>query len=124
MSELREVKLSEMNAIKLGMRSDKLYFKAEADKVIEEKDKEIAELKEQVHDYAQGLYVMQAKAEKEACHHKYKRCLDKAKWCKLWHEEEKHECQFKDVHHWFRMSLFDKWHKRWLELAEKFKEGK
>ena len=45
MSELKEVKLSEMNAIKLGLRNDKLYFKSEADKVIAKKDKEIAELK-------------------------------------------------------------------------------
>ena len=34
MSELKEVKFYEMNAIKLGLRNDKLYFKSEADKVI------------------------------------------------------------------------------------------
>lgn len=34
------------------------YLKSEADKVI-------AELQKQVHDYAQGLYEIQAKAEKE-----------------------------------------------------------
>ena len=33
------------------------YLKSEADKVIAEKDKEIAELQEQVHDYGLGLYV-------------------------------------------------------------------
>ena len=44
------------------------YLKSEADKVIAEKDAAIAELKEQVHDYAQGLYVLQARAEKEARH--------------------------------------------------------
>ena len=44
----------------------RLYHADEADKVIAEKDKEIAELKKQVHDYAQGLYVMQARAEKDA----------------------------------------------------------
>ena len=33
MSELKEVKFHEMNAIKLGLRNDKLYFKSEADKV-------------------------------------------------------------------------------------------
>lgn len=34
MSELRIVKLSEMNAIKLGLRDDKLYYKHQVDKVI------------------------------------------------------------------------------------------
>ena len=52
-----------------------VYLKSEADEVIAEKDKEIAELQKQVHDYAQGLYVIQARAEKEARHHKHKRCL-------------------------------------------------
>ena len=63
-------------------------------------------------------YYLKSEADKVIAHHKYKRCLDKAKWCKLWYEEEKNEWQLKDVHHWFRMSLFDKWYKRWLELAE------
>ena len=40
-----------------------VYLKSEADKVIAEKDAEIAELQKQVYDYAQGLYVMQARAE-------------------------------------------------------------
>lgn len=44
MSELRIVKFSEMNAIKLGLRNDELYFKSEVDKVLEEKDKEIRKL--------------------------------------------------------------------------------
>ena len=61
---------------------------------------------------------LKSEADKVIAHHKYKRCLDNAKWCKLWYEEEKNEWQLKDVHHWFRMSLFDKWYKRWLELAE------
>lgn len=39
------------------------YLKSEADEVIAEKDKEITELKRQVHDYAQGLYVLQARTE-------------------------------------------------------------
>lgn len=34
MSEFRIVKLSEMTLIKLGLRNDKLYFKAEVDKEI------------------------------------------------------------------------------------------
>lgn len=92
------------------------YIKSEADKVIAEKDKEIAELKEQVHDYAQGLYVMQARAEKEARHHKHKRCLAMAKWCAAcrfaWSfmpddDEVKDKCKF-----------YEKWKRRWEVLAK------
>lgn len=75
---------------------------------LEEQESEIVELKKQVHDYALGLYVIQAKAEKEARHQKYKRCLAMAK------------LSIKDDYLPWNM----KWHKRWLELAEKFKEAK
>lgn len=68
-----------------------VYLKREADKVIAEKDAEIARLKEQVseersakvdykisaNDLSDGL----KKAYVEINHHTYKRCLDKAKWC-------------------------------------------
>lgn len=40
----------------------------EQESVIAEKDAEIVELKKQVHDYALGSYVIQARAEKEARH--------------------------------------------------------
>lgn len=69
-----------------------VYDRFEADKVLAEKDKEIR-------------------------HHKYKQCLDMAKYCKamcghyLSYEEPK----------WF---WYRKWSERWLELAEKFKEAK
>ena len=105
-----------------------IYLKSEADKVIAELEEshkmeveqlliERAELKEGAKNLILDNYLQ----DKEIRHHKYKRCLNMAKWCKLWYEEEKYEWQLKDVHHWFKMSLFDKWHKRWLELAEKFK---
>lgn len=68
-----------------------VYLKREADKVIAEKDAEIAGLKEKVseersakvdykisaNDLSDGL----KKAYAEINHHTYKRCLDKAKWC-------------------------------------------
>lgn len=56
-------------------------------------------------------------AAKELTHHKYKRCLAMARWCKamcghyLSYEEPK----------WF---WYRKWSNRWLELAEKFKPNK
>lgn len=45
-----------------------VYLKSEADEVI-------AELKNQVHEYAQGLYEIQSRAENEIRHGKYKEVL-------------------------------------------------
>ena len=96
-----------------------VYLKSEADKVIAEKDKEITELKEQVHEYALGSYVMQARAEKEARHDKYKRCLAMARWCMTEYIQSK--ClDFTNTEQWY----WRRWHIRWRELAEKFKEAK
>lgn len=104
------------------------YLKSEADKVIAGKDAEIAELKEQVseersakvdykisaHDLSDGL----KKAYEEIRHNEYKRCLAMASKCRL-------------RARWFGDNAFYKkeqwalqWHRRWLELAEKFKEAK
>lgn len=82
-----------------------VYFKSEADKVI-------AELKEQVHDYAQGPYVMQARAEKELRRQKYKRCLANAEACmhKRWRTDEGFDYARSTRH-------MDKW----LEISEQFK---
>jgi hypothetical protein len=91
-----------------------VYLKSEADKVI-------AELQKQVHDYAQGLYVIQARADKDARHQKYKRCLAMAKWC----DEVMMSCELRGyaVHRiWAnRHQWAMRWKYRWLELAEKFK---
>ena len=64
------------------------------------------------------LFYLKSEADKVIRQQKYKRCLAMARWCvqimifnskygtdKKWH-------------------IFKKWHKRWLELAEKFKEAK
>ena len=110
------------------------YLKYEADKVIAEKDKEIAELQEQVHDYGLGLYVMQARAEKEARHDKYKRCLAMAKWCdvkatiyRMLINEETSKINSRP--YFFRLykikkEMFERRSKTFTQLAEKFKEAK
>jgi hypothetical protein len=85
---------------------EKVYLKSEADKVI-------AELQKQVHDYAQGLYVIQARAYKDVRHHKYKRCLTMAWFC-----NRMFSSTFGKERYW------QKWNRRWLELAEKFKPNK
>ena len=88
-----------------------VYLKSEADKVI-------AELKKQVHDYAQGLYVMQARAEKEARHNKYRRCLAMAyvEWLKQMTLCDHPESIL------YRRAI--KREHKWKEMAQKFKEAK
>ena len=128
-----------------------VYLKSEADKVIadlEESHKmeveqlliKIAELQKQVRDYAQGLYVIQARAEKEARHQKYRRCLAMARWCEataLWcyqaantlpagfHATLYGKPVMIEPNRLFnRHMLLTKWSYRWSELAEKFNEAK
>ena len=110
-----------------------VYLKSEADKVIadlEESHKkevgqlliEIAELKKQVHDYAQGLYVIQAKAEKETSHQKYKRCLALKEVCLM-----ELDYAFRDPcveRSAMKCVRWRKWANRWHDLAEQFKEAK
>lgn len=50
--------------------------------------------------------------------HKYKRCLDNAWWC-LREEFFAEDCH---CEHWVDWAI--KWYKRWLAIAEKFKETK
>lgn len=110
------------------------YLKAEADEVIadlKESHKqdveqlliEIVGLEKQVHDYAQGLYMIQARAEKELRHQKHKRCLAMAKWCRT------RACYYDTFRenslYWgWKSDIAYKWYKRWRELAEKFKPNK
>lgn len=101
------------------------YRKEDADKVIadlEESHKmeveqllmEIAELQKQVHDYAQGLYAIQARAEKELRHANYKRCLAMSMLCDANYFRQ----------YLFKPKFWKRRHKRWLKLAEKFKPSK
>lgn len=53
-------------------------------------------------------------------HQKYKRCLAMAKWCDA--QVEWYNSLNEDYSFW--LELYVKWHNRWLELAEKFKEAK
>ena len=75
--------------------------------------------------YKQRIAVL----EKEARRHKYRHCLDMAYKCVAlcqkskdlyrWAEDENLE------HHYnHKIEFFARWHNRWLELAEKFKDAK
>ena len=88
-----------------------IEFKSEADEVI-------AELKNQVHEYAQGLYEIQSRTENEIRHGKYKRCLAMAKWCnERWILDD---C----LYELGKTRFYERWEKRWLKIAEQFKEDK
>ena len=58
---------------------------------------------------------------KECCHQKRKRCLAMAKWCDA---SMAYFGEFYDSASEQMVAHYYKWHKRWLELAEKFKEAK
>jgi hypothetical protein len=81
-----------------------------------EADKYIKELKEQNHELCQALHSMYS--EEEMNYQKYKRCLAMVKYCHesaMWLEEY-------GVTKYATFML--RWQKRWLELAERFKEAR
>lgn len=58
-------------------------------------------------------------------HHKLKRCLAMAKWCEIGAQFQHNiVMQFDNPFYIKRAEWLEKWHKRWLALAEKFKEAK
>ena len=97
---------------------NEVYLKSEADKVI-------ADLKKACNDKDDWcLHTL-----KELRHHKYKRCLAmadkcvdlcyKAKDLYRWAEDE-------NLEHYYnhKIEFFARWHRRWLKIAEKYKEMK
>ena len=99
------------------IESADLYLKFEADKVIAEKYKEIAELEERIADGDKDFEMANSQNElllKFVRHHKYKRCIAMANyWVAVSYQcvDDKH-----------RQSA-ERHHRKWLELAEKFKEA-
>ena len=100
MSELKAISSGEIyNIIEYegSCITDDLYYpKSEADKVI-------------------------AEQEKEARHHKYKRCMAMAKWCK---DRIENVVQYNEHDDWLIINEYwERWHKRWLNIAKQFKDG-
>ena len=101
------------------------YLKSEADKVIADKGAEIADLIEKNKRLANKDMIMASETIKgvfnELNQQKFKRCLDKAKWCKA--EADAAFLRYNwDSGRYAAVDFYEKWHKRWLELSEKFKE--
>ena len=72
--------------------------------------------------YQPGAFVdgyHKSEADKVIAHHKYKRCLAMARWCK---RKRIDAADYRIPRG--KWEFYDKWHKRWRELAEKFKEEK
>ena len=85
----------------------KVYDKAEADKYI-------IGIKQNLLNVEKTLHDLDELDKKEIAHHKYKRCVAMAKWCES-DIEQWVECSYR----WQRRK---NWHKRWLKLAEHYKE--
>jgi len=112
--------MSELNVYHHELRPNEyaeFYLKYEADKVIAEKDAEIARLNAIRKVHTEAIESMGAglqQDEEEILHQKYKRCLAMAWWCSA-------EIGML-VSTWeSKIKYYKRWQKRWLELAEKFK---
>ena len=99
--------------------ANEVYSKSDVDKVIAEKDKKIAELEERIADDDKDFEMANSQNERLleiVRHHKYKRCQVTAKLC----NEKWLVHNFAEIP--TKLRFYDKWEKRWLELAEKFKD--
>ena len=113
----------------LHLDDSDFYLKSEADKVIAELLERIDEERSAKVDWkisANDLKCGLKEAYCEIDHQKYKRCLNMAKRCftksnyhfvLARHGEDGKENNRRSI-------LYSKWHKRWLELAERFKPNK
>lgn len=136
MSELNSYFYYEDTVITPATHRYRVYHADDADKLITElrqkleaKELELANLKEDALNTNKAREKWLQLARKQAmeiCHLKYKRCLKIAKWCFTkanYHfylarsGEDSKENLRKDA-------LYTKWRKRWLKIAEQFKESK
>ncbi len=110
------------------------YEESEADKVIAEKDEKIEELEEHIDELQKATDSAWSKVNgmyDELRHHKYKRCLAMARWCReslrlmrtyevtedFWNLEPGQDAEYFCK----KGDFYRKWRKRWLELVKKFK---
>lgn len=134
--------MSELNTYYIPTRSGNsclCYLKSEVDKVIAEKDKQIEELKHQ-RDGAFGLTNLgltlddlSQMARKQIAHQKYKRCLAMRNMCRYAQYSysylmENESCKIRPNNIDFsrynkKYHFYIRWRKRWLELAEKFRDN-
>ena len=136
MSELKVYTPKEL--VMQGRHNEPIYIKSVADKVIAElKDKlqNVSELLKETREWLMESQKMHKRcadnAIKKIRHNKYKRCLAMARWCRM-HDEftqlesERLGLPQRTIFLEYRRKAmwFNKWHKCWLALADKFKEAK
>ena len=91
-----------------------VYLKSEADKLI-------AELNMRICDGDEDFEIANNQINrllKIVRHQKYKRCLAMSEWCDAEADVADADGDYED------MRWYQKWHERWLKLAEQFKEAK
>ena len=96
--------------VSLYIGDGEYYTRTDADAVIAELE---ADYKDAC-DRLQTANLIKDEQIASARHHKYKQCLNKADFCLL-------EASI-FFHNEVRKNFYYRWHKRWLELAEKFKD--
>lgn len=126
MSELKVASCFEFEKVLSGKSNKLFYSKSEVDKVIVEKDTKIIQLEALIENYNR----ISREIIDNANHQKYKQCLAMARWC-----HNQREIYERDSYNWEleaaavnslrnKANIMRKWHKRWQELAEKFKVAK
>lgn len=133
MSELKAIHaytFDEVEVISNSSNGDDYYIKSEVDKLIAELNMRICDGDE----YFEIAYNQIKRLIKIVRHQKYKRCLAMSEQCKesmrlmrtyeatddYWDPELGHDAEY-----FFKKGdFYKKWRKRWLKLAEKFKEEK
>lgn len=127
--------MSELNVYHHELRPneyDEFYLKYEADKVIAELKQKINEAQTELELWRDGSIISETHQKEldEKRHSDYKRCLAMAMWC-----HNQREIYERDSYNWEleddavnslrnKANIMRKWRKRWLKLAENFKEAK
>lgn len=130
--EVVKMKCDELKQVENPIEWGLYYNKSEADKVIAELNRQIEFLKvttgscKECVRCADGMgKVFDKELDKlkdKLRYQKYKRCLDKASSC-----SDKASAEYAasyvscDEYYYHHAEFWNKWHKRWLEFAEKFK---
>lgn len=103
------------------------YLKSEADKVIAELKDDVTYWKKVAKKNMDDNVAMareRAKAFESEHRRKHKQCVAMARWCesKVYHIRRTPLCDMGEHEGWQHDDEFwQRWHKRWLELAEQFK---
>lgn len=121
--------MSELKAIDMIVNDDyktKVYFKSEADKVISDKDDKITQYKVLYKEKCRDINNQERHFAKQIHHQKYKRCLAMADLCEARYDEEDAKvngCGASWEYISKEMKYWERWHERWLELADEFKHN-